>query len=342
MNITSEPFGTTKDGTPVTRYWLRDGACSAAFLTYGGVIQSLLIPDREGKPVDVVLGFEDPADYENQNCFIGAMIGRYANRIAGGHLTLDGQTLTFPLNDGIHHLHSGPAGFDRKHWTAKVLPDALELSLSSPDGECGYPGTITVTVTCRLEDGTLSLVYDADSDADTLCSLTNHSYFNLAGGGSVDAQTLQVAASAYAFQNAENVPDGTMAPVEGTPMDLRRPTVLGTLWAQDFDQIRRYRGIDHHYQADGSGFRPMAWASCPENGICLTVSSDLPGLQVYTGNALAAEHEKGGAAYAAHQGFCLETQTAPNPAVWPAEMRPILRKGQHYHTETKFAFTVRA
>ena len=174
------------------------------------------------------------------------------------------------------------------------LPDALELTLTSPDGESGYPGTITVTVSYRLENGTLTLTYDADTDQDTLCSLTNHSYFNLAGSGSVDSQVLQVSASAYARQDADNVPDGTRASVEGTPMDLRQPVALGTLWEQDFDQIRRYRGIDHHYWADGSGMRAMAKASCPENGITHTVSSDLPGLQVYTGNALNAARGKGG------------------------------------------------
>lgn len=342
MNITSEAFGKTKDGTPVTRYWLQDGDCRAAVLTYGGVIQSLIVPDKNGEPVDVVLGFEDPVDYENQGCFIGAMIGRYANRIGGGRFTLNGKELTFPLNDGIHHLHSGPIGFDRKHWQANVLPDALELTLTSPDGESGYPGTITVTVSYRLENGTLTLTYDADTDQDTLCSLTNHSYFNLAGSGSVDSQVLQVSASAYARQDADNVPDGTRASVEGTPMDLRQPVALGTLWEQDFDQIRRYRGIDHHYWADGSGMRAMAKASCPENGVTLTVSSDLPGLQVYTGNALNAARGKGGYDYQVHQGFCLETQPAPNPAVWPVEEQPILRKGQHYHTVTHFAFTVEA
>lgn len=339
MKITSEPFGTTKDGTSVTRYWLRDGACSAAVLTYGGVIQSLLVPGRDGRPVDIVLGFDSPAAYEEQGCFIGAVIGRYANRIGGGHFTLNGKELSFPLNDGIHHLHSGPAGFDRKHWQAKVLPDALELSLTSPDGESGYPGNLTATVTYRLENHTLSLTYDADSDADTLCSLTNHSYFNLAGGGLIDAQTLQVSASAYAFQGPDNVPDGTRASVEGTPMDLRTPTALGSLWDQDFEQISRYRGIDHHYWADGAGMRVMARAFCPETGIAMTVSSDLPGLQVYTGNALTAENGKGGAIYKAHEGFCLETQTAPNPAVWPEAEQPILRKGAHYHTETQFTFT---
>ena len=342
MNITAEAFGKTKDGTPVTRYWLQDGNCRAGVLTFGGIIQSLILPDREGNPVDVVLGFEDPVDYENQTCVIGAMIGRYANRIAGGRFTLNGTELTFPLNDGVHHLHSGPQGFDQKHWQAKVLPDALELSLTSPDGECGYPGNITVKITYRLEKGVLTLTYDGDSDADTLCSLTNHSYFNLAGKGQVDSQILQVHASAYARQNQENVPEGVKAPVEGTPMDLRQPVVLGTLWDQDFEQISRYRGIDHHYFADGSGMRVMAKASCPENGITLTVSSDLPGLQVYTGNALSAANGKGHTAYAPHDGFCLETQTAPNPGVWPLEEQPILRKGEHYHTVTRFAFTIEA
>ena len=308
----------------------------------GATIVSIQTRDKDGLLEDVVLGYSCAQDYLTYHSCQGATIGRYANRIGGGRFTLNGKELTFPLNDGIHHLHSGPIGFDRKHWQANVLPDALELTLTSPDGESGYPGTITVTVSYRLENGTLTLTYDADTDQDTLCSLTNHSYFNLAGSGSVDSQVLQVSASAYARQDADNVPDGTRASVEGTPMDLRQPVALGTLWEQDFDQIRRYRGIDHHYWADGSGMRAMAKASCPENGITLTVSSDLPGLQVYTGNALNAARGKGGYDYQVHQGFCLETQPAPTPAAGPVEEQPILRKGQHYHTVTHFAFTEEA
>lgn len=340
MKITAEPFGTAADGVPVTRYWLKDGDFRAAVLTWGGVLQSLLVPDRNGIPVDVVLGFENMKAYEKQNCFIGAVIGRCANRIGGGNFVLNGERLSFPLNDGgVHHLHGGPMGFDRKHWEARVLPDALELSLTSPVGENGYPGNLRVKVTYRLERGVLILTYDGASDADTLCSLTSHSYFNLAGEGDVGDQTIQVEAPAYASHGSDHVPDGTLPSVEDTPMDLRKAVRLGGFWNNKFEQIRWYGGIDHYYPVEGNGMRFFGEACCVETGIRMSVSSDCPGVQVYTGNTLSAENGKRGGRYGAHQGFCLETQGPPNPPVWPEEMWPVLRKGQHYHTETRFAFS---
>ncbi len=340
MKITAEAFGATKDGTPVTRYWLSDGSCRVAVLTYGGIIQAIEVPDRKGTPVDVVLGFDSPAGYEAQTCYIGAMIGRCANRIGHGRFTLNGTEYTLPCNDnGVNHLHGGMSGFDRKHWQAEVQPDALVLTLHSADGEEGYPGALDVKVTYQLENGALKLHYEADTDADTLCNLTNHSYFNLAGKGEVGAQKLQIHAAQYAPLGEENIPDGTRAAVAGTPMDLRESTPMGAHWDEGFVQLRKAGGYDHHYWVDGEGMRPFAEAVCEENGIRLSVTSDMPGLQLYTANFLTGANGKQGTDYGRREAFCLETQFVPNPAAWTSTLQPILRKGEHYSHTTVFAFS---
>lgn len=338
--ITSEAFGFAKDGTSVTRYWLSDGVCRVAVLTYGGIIQTLEVPDREGNLVDVVLGFDSPAGYEAQTCYIGAMIGRCANRIGHGKFTLNGETYTLQCNDnGVNHLHGGMVGFAQKHWQAEVQGNALVLSLHSTDGEEGYPGNLDVKVTYTLCDGALSVQYEADTDADTLCNLTNHSYFNLAGQGDVGAQKICICASQYAPLGAEGIPDGTNAPVAGTPMDLRQLIPMGAHWDDNFEQLRKAGGYDHHYWVDGAGMRPFAQAVCEENGIHLSVESDMPGMQLYTANFLEGAGGKHHADYGKRQAFCLETQFVPNPSAWAAERQPVLRKGDHYQHETIFAFS---
>lgn len=340
MMITSEAFGKTKDGTPVTRYWLSDGVCRAAVLTYGGIIQTLEVPDHKGNLVDVVLGFDSPAGYEAQTCYIGAMIGRCANRIGQGKFTLNGENYTLACNDnGINHLHGGMVGFDQRHWQAEVQQDALVLRLHSPDGEEGYPGNLDVKVTYTLHDGALSIQYDADTDADTLCNLTNHSYFNLAGQGDVGAQKLRICAAQYAPLGTEGIPYGVNAPVAGTPMDLRELMPMGAHWDDRFEQLHKARGYDHHYWIDGTGMRSFAQAVCEENGIHMSVTSDMPGMQLYTANFLKGAGGKRDTDYGERQAFCLETQFVPNPSAWAVECQPILRKGEHYQHKTVFAFS---
>ena len=338
--ITSEAFGKTKDGTPVTRYWLSDGVCRAAVLTYGGIIQTLEVPDHKGNLVDVVLGFDSPAGYEAQTCYIGAMIGRCANRIGQGKFTLNGENYTLACNDnGINHLHGGMVGFDQRHWQAEVQQDALVLRLHSPDGEEGYPGNLDVKVTYTLHDSALSIQYDADTDADTLCNLTNHSYFNLAGQGDVGAQKLRICAAQYAPLGTEGIPYGVNAPVAGTPMDLRELMPMGAHWDDRFEQLHKARGYDHHYWIDGTGMRSFAQAVCEENGIHMSVTSDMPGMQLYTANFLKGAGGKRDTDYGERQAFCLETQFVPNPSAWAVECQPILRKGEHYQHKTVFAFS---
>ena len=223
-------FGVLPDGREVSCIRLADGALSCEVLTWGATLRSLVVPDRNGKPTDIVLGFDRIEDYIMHDAHFGGTIGRFANRIAGGAFSLCGEDYRLPCNDGDNHLHGGPDGFDRVLWTIERLDrNAVTLFYRSPDGEMGYPGTMDVRVTYALSGGSLSIHYDAVSDRDTLCSLTNHAYWNLAGhdSGNVLRQVLQLDASSYTPTDAALIPTGEIAPVSGTPMDFSVPTPIG-------------------------------------------------------------------------------------------------------------------
>lgn len=344
MNIAVSPFGQTKDGAPVERYTLTDGAMSVSILTYGGVIQSLTVPGRDGAPVDVALGFGTVADYEAQDCYIGALIGRFANRIEGGRFTLNDRIYQLAVNSaGINHLHGGCTGFDKRIWSASVGADGLTLRYLSPAGEEGYPGTLSVSVTYRLENGALTLDYRAETDADTLVNLTNHCYFNLSGhaSGEVGAQTICVQADRYTPLGAAGAPTGEIASVAGTPLDLRVPVPFASRWDDAFEQIAAAGGFDHNYILDGNGIRPAATAHSDATGISLAVSTDMPGVQLYSGNFLRTDLPpgKGGAQYAPRCGFCLETQFWPNAPLFGHFPQPVLRAGETYRHTTIFQFS---
>lgn len=344
MNITCTPFGKTAAGESVERYTLTEGAFSASILTYGGALQSLIVPDRNGKPTDVVLGFDTIEDYETQDCYIGALLGRCANRIAGGDITIAGAPYQLNCNDnGVNQLHGGNVGFDKRIWRASVLPDGLQLCYDSPDGEENFPGNLSVTVVYRLTEGALHIEYRALSDATTICNLSNHSYFNLAGhaGGEVGKQSVCIHAKKFTPLSETSVPTGEIASVEGTALDLREPHPLGDGWDTDCPQIVLAAGYDHNYIIDGEGLRPFAEASCAETGIRLSVQSDMPGVQLYTGNYLRADlpHGKGDTPYGRRHGFCLETQFWPNAPMLPHFPQPILRAGETYQHTTVFEFS---
>ncbi len=344
MKITPDYFGTTSDGQPVIKFTLTDGDASVSVLTLGGIIQSLVVPDRNGNAVDVVLGFDDVQSYEKQNCYIGALLGRCANRIVGGDVVLGDQVIHLACNDrNICHLHGGNIGFDRKIWTPDRTEDGLTLSYCSPAGEEGYPGTMHVSVTYRLEKQALSLCYRAVCDRDTLCNLSNHAYFNLTGhaSGSVDEQHIQILADTYTPLGGNGAPDGRIAPVAGTPLDLRDMHCFSEGWDMPFHQIALAQGYDHNYLCGGAGLRTVACACSGQTGIHLEVQTDMPGLQLYSGNYLtdlpAGKH---GARYGVRSGFCLETQYPPNAVNCPAFSQPVLRAGEEYVHTTVYAFRV--
>ena len=340
------PFGIMPDGTAVELYVLRAGDLSCGIITFGGALQSLRVPDRTGKPVDVLLGFDTLEPYRTHDKFLGALVGRYANRIGGAGFTLNGRTYSLAANDnGVNHLHGGPAGFHQRVWTPEDAgEDHLTLSLFSPDGEEGYPGNLTVRVAYTLTGEGLTIRYQASSDGDTICNLTNHAYFNLSGhdSGPVLDQSVQLLADRYTPTGPLSIPTGEIAPVEGTPMDLRRIAPIGARIGESFSQLLQAGGYDHNWIPNGrpGTLRPIARAASAATGISMEVLSTLPGVQFYTGNYLdGCPAGKGGAPYASRWGFCLETQfypDSPNHENFPS---CVLRAGEAFDHTAAFRFT---
>lgn len=346
MNQSSRcPFGTTRGGEPVELLSLDNGTISCEILTFGATLRTLTVPDREGKPVDVVLGYDHLSDYETRDGYLGAVVGRYANRIAKGQFSLNGKTYSLAVNNGPNHLHGGIVGYSYRVWTVEELtPQKAVLTLESPDGEEGYPGALSLRVTYALEGSALSLHYEALAHGDTVCNLTNHSYFNLAGqgSGSVLDQTLSLCASRYTPADETSIPYGTLESVEGTPMDFRTPTPIGARIEDDFEQLKLGHGYDHNYVVDGSvgTLRPTARAFSPKTGIVMETETTLPGMQLYTANFLPEGCPgKSGASYGPRHAFCLETQFFPDSPNQPVFPSTLLRAGVRYDHTTRFRFS---
>ncbi|MFO0851124.1 MAG: aldose epimerase family protein [Gemmataceae bacterium] len=343
------PFGKTADGTPVEAYTLTNkNGMAATILTYGGTIQKLVVPGKDGKPADVALGFDDLKGYETQSPFFGCITGRYANRIAKGKFTLDGKEYTLATNNAPNHLHGGKVGFDKKVWKAKVLvtmPPALQLTYTSPDGEEGYPGTLSCTVTYTLtDDNALRIDYAATTDKATVLNLTNHCYFNLAGhaAGSVLDHAVQLKADKYTATDATLIPTGEIAPVAGTPLDFTAPHALG----ERIKQIKADpQGYDHnfvHGTANAAEPQKVATVTEPTSGRVMEVWTTEPGVQLYTGNFLDGKAVgKGGAVYRQYHGFCLETQHFPDSPNQPKFPTTVLRPGETFKSTTVYKFPAR-
>ena len=340
-------FGRMPDGTQVDQITLKNGDMACRIITYGGAVRSLTVPGRDGTPVDVALGFDTLEAYRVQDKYMGAIVGRYANRIGGAKFTLNGVEYPLYANDDPNSLHGGRAGFDKKVWTVERLAaDSATLSLVSPDGEEGYPGTLRVEATYTLRDGELLLWYQASCDKDTPCSLTNHTYFNLSGhdSGSVEGQYIKLYASRYTPTAPGSIPTGEIAPVEGTPMDLRTAQPIGAHIGDPFDQLVMARGYDHNWVIDGyddMAAVPAARAWSPDTGICLEAATTQPGVQFYTGNYVGGcPAGKGGAAYRDRHGFCLETQCFPDSPNQPNFSPWVLRAGSEYRSGTVYRFSI--
>lgn len=341
------PFGTTETGEEVSLISLSNGILSCEILTYGAVIRTLKAPDRQGNPVDLVLGFDDLKPYLFRGAYFGATVGRFANRIAKGIFTLNGKTYHLATNNGANHLHGGNTGFSNRIWQVEELEaDRVTLSLTSPDGEEGYPGNLTCTATFRLEGDKLVLGHWATTDADTLCSLTNHSYFNLSGhdSGSVLDQQVQIFARYYTPTDEGNIPLGHLEEVAGTPMDLREPAPLDNPQRRAYPALVACGGFDHNFVIDGhmGTLRPAAKAYSPRTGITMEVETTLPGIQFYSGNYIHPKlRGKGDAPYAPWQGFCLETQFFPDSPNQPAFPSPVLKAGETFNHTTVFKFSTK-
>lgn len=313
-SIMKKPFGTTKAGVPVELYTLDDGVVRVQVMTLGGTIVSIEAPDRHDVTADVCLGFASPQAYEEQTCYIGATVGRYANRIGNAKFALNGVEYSLYPNDGKNHLHGGPHGFHTKVWKAEEESDALVLSCESADMEEGYPGRLSVRVRYTLVNGTLTLSYHAKSDRDTVVNLTNHAYFNLAGqgSGSILKHRIRINADRFTRVGAGAIPTGGLPEVAGTPFDFRTFTEIGAHIDDDIEDLRVTGGYDHNFVLNGGGFREAACVYDSESGRMLTVKTDLPGVQFYAGNSLDGTLcGKDSARYVRRSGFCLETQFSP-------------------------------
>lgn len=313
MSITSESFGQTRDGEAVTAFILKNiNGVKVKVMTCGATIVSIETPDKQGDMADIALGFDDVAGYQSDdNPYFGATCGRYANRIGEGRFTLDDHTYSLATNDGDNSLHGGLVGFDKKVWDAEIVDDALKMSLVSPDGDEGYPGTLNVEVRFSLSDeNELAIVYKANTDKTTVINLTNHSYFNLAGSGTVLNHLAQINADRYTAVSDDAIPTGELPAVAGTEMDLRTPTPIG----KSIETVQGL-GYDHNYcinQASPGELTLAARVVDPESGRTLECLTTEPGVQFYTGNFLDGFKGKGGASYVKHGGFCLETQHYPD------------------------------
>ena len=347
--VTSQPFGKMPDGTPVDIYTLSDGAFEARIATYGGVVVSLKAPDRNGKTADVVLGFDDLDGYVANfntpaNAFFGAIIGRYANRIAHGSFTLDGKKYSLPQNDGQNTLHSGTHGFNNVVWKAKPVANGVELTYLSKDGESGFPGNLSATVRYTLIKGDLRIEYSATTDKDTVVNLTNHSYFNLAGQGDILKNEVTLHASRFTPVDAALIPTGELKPVEGTPFDFRKATAVGARIGADDAQLHLGHGYDHNWVLDSGGGKLVEAAEVyePSSGRVLKVMTDQPGIQFYTGNFLNGTIKgKGGKPDELRSALCLETQHFPDSPNHPDFPTTELKPGERYHTVTVYSLSTR-
>ncbi len=338
MGVSKNLFGTMPDGTEVFCWTLiNEKGFTAKVLDYGATVQSIIIPDKNGNPVDVVLGYDTLEGYISGDCYIGATIGRFANRIKEGCFELNGEKYQLCINNGKNHLHGGKIGFDRCIWSGRQVGEKVAFSRTSPDGEEGYPGNLDVNVVFGWENDSFVIEYEAETDRDTILNLTNHSYFNLngAGSGKVDEHILQINAERFTVCDETAAPTGELASVEGTAMDFRNPKTIGKDAYNDEPCVKVPGGYDSNFVING---HPFAIATGDKTGITLAADTDQPGVQLYTANALTEQKGKGGADYGFRSAFCLETQHYPdciNHPEWPS---PILRKGEKFKSFTKYTF----
>ncbi|MFF8903897.1 aldose epimerase family protein [Streptomyces olivaceoviridis] len=346
-----ELFGTLADGTKVYRWSLENGGTRLKVLSYGGIVQTLELPDRRGRYANVVAGFDDIADYVAKSPYFGALIGRYGNRIGKGQFTLDGTSYQLSVNDGDNSLHGGAKGFDKHVWDVEPFTRGsdvgLHLHYTSVDGEMGYPGTLRTTVTYTLtRHGDWRIDYAATTDKATVVNLTSHVYWNLAGEGSgtIEDHELTIAASRYTPTDSGLIPTGELAEVAGTPFDFRHAKPVGRDIRAGHEQQVRAKGYDHNWVLDKgitAGPEHIATLRDPRSGRTLKIATDQPGLQFYSGNFLDGTLTgTGGRTYRQGDALCLETQhfpDSPNHAGFPST---VLRPGQTYRTSTLHTFGV--
>jgi aldose 1-epimerase len=348
--LNKQQWGRTPEDEPVQLYRLcSESGIEATITNYGGRLVTLKTPDRHGRFRDIVLGFDTLEGYLQKNPYFGALVGRYANRIANGRFSLNGRTYTLPQNNGTNSLHGGYKGFDKVVWSASEAQrngaTALELRYLSRDGEEGYPGNLDVTVTYSLSQDSLQIDYEATSDQDTVINLTNHSYFDLSGSqaGKILDYEVTINADRFTPVNANLIPTGELRKVEGTPFDFRQTAPIGSRIDEKDQQLEYGIGYDHNFVLNRTGDIPTlaARAVDPESGRSIEVLTTQPGMQFYTGNHLdGSVTGKGGKVYGFRSGFCLETQHFPDSPNQPEFPSTKLSPNQRYRSTTIFRFGV--
>lgn len=341
--ITAKQFGKTADGKTVTAYTLHDGTSSMTVLDLGGIVQQILIPDRNGNLTDVILGYQTVAEYENNGGYLGALIGRFGNRIEKGKLVIDGETYDLYCNDRGNHLHGGKVGFDKKIWAHEIKGDELVLSIVSPDGEENYPGTLSVRVTYSFKDGEFRILYHAVSDKKTAINLTNHAYFNIDGEGSGSAleNVLWIDCDYITPTNSTMIPTGGFRAVKGTAFDFNTPKEIGKDVGADDIDLKQGNGYDHcHVLKNKCGeYVKYATVTGKKSGITMSCYTDMPAVQFYAGNGLNQQGKT--AFYGRRAGFCLETQAIPNNVNVPEYAEKgssILDAGEVYEFSAAYKF----
>ncbi len=341
-------FATNVQGEKVKLFTLKNaGGVTVAVTNYGGRLVSLLVPDKDGKATDIILGYDSLKSYQKpKEPYFGAIIGRYGNRIAKGKFTLDGKVYQLDINDGVNTLHGGFNGFYGKVFSAKQLSTSqLELTYVSKDGEGGYPGNLTATVIYTLDDdNSLKIAYKAITDKATIINLTNHAYFNLNGAGSstITNNLLQINADAFLPVDTTLIPTGKLKPVKGTPFDFITPKTIGKDIGTTDKQLKNGKGYDHNFVLNRHDLKtPVAIVKSIQTGITMEIYTEEPGLQFYSGNFLTGETKdgKGGKTYPYRSAFCLETQHFPDAPNQPAFASTVLKPGQTYHTVTIYKFS---
>jgi aldose 1-epimerase len=351
MMIEKNPFGMTKDGIPVDQYTLNNkSGMKVQIITYGGIITSIEVPDRDGKVLDVTLGFKKLGDYEKRSPYFGALIGRYGNRIANGKFKLDGKEYNLVQNDGENHLHGGAKGFDKVVWTAEtlILNNAAQLKLlyQSKDMEEGYPGNLDVEVIYRLtNDNSIEVEYKAATDKKTVLNLTQHTYFNLSEDKDILNHKLMINADKYIPVDENLIPLGELVSVNGSPFDFKISKTIGKDIEDNHIQLERGGGFDHCWvlNEQNIGLRTSAILLDPASGRQMEVLTDEPGIQFYSGNFLdgSLPMKNSDFFYEKRSGLCLETQHYPNSPNEPSFPTVELNPGENYYSKTVFKFTNR-
>lgn len=341
MRIQKTPFGATADGRQTHLYTLTNAAGASVELTdYGCAVRAIRVPDRSGALTDVCMGYRDVSEYEAYDGCAGAVAGRFANRIGGARFTLNGREYRLHDNDHGSCLHGGRIGFDRRVWDAAETAHGVTFTRLSPDGEEGFPGNLSVTAAYEWsDDNVLTLRLSAETDADTVVNLTNHTYFNLSGGGSAMAHMLLIHADSFCEADAYCLATGRIRPVAGTPFDFRAAKPIGRDIGADDVQLKNGGGYDHNFVLGAPGtLREAAVLSSPASGITMTVSTDLPGVQLYTANFLKRRACAYDTVYDYRGAVCLETQFFPNSPACPHFPSTVLRAGERWEYKTVYRF----